>query len=77
MKRIALCDLHPAELPAVEVRDLRVDGDEAPILAGVTFSLAQGEPGTRRFPMPWKTCGASSSPSFRHRKPSCKASGSP
>jgi ABC-type Mn2+/Zn2+ transport system ATPase subunit len=43
MKRIALCDLHPAELPAVEVRDLRVDGDEAPILAGVTFSLAQGE----------------------------------
>jgi manganese/iron transport system ATP-binding protein len=43
MKRIALCDLHPAELPAVEVRDLRVDGDEAPILAGVNFSLAQGE----------------------------------
>lgn len=43
MKRIALCDLHPAELPAVEVRDLRVDGDKAPILAGVTFSLAQGE----------------------------------
>ncbi len=43
MKRIALCDLHPPELPAVEARDLRVDGDEVPILTGVTFSLAQGE----------------------------------
>ena len=43
MRRSCLCDSHPPELPAIEVRDLRVDGDDAPILSGVSFYLAQGE----------------------------------
>lgn len=43
MRKTCLTDSHPPDFPAIEVRDLRVGGDGAPILSGVSFSLAQGE----------------------------------